>query len=195
MPNKVIIFEFSGRETEYEYKYDFGTKKYHVILDAGVSLSADGKSESFLNYESESPISLNQNLTWPNVDAVKETYSEDDLAVVKPTRPVVIKMPINKFCKATSPEQPDMGMNEVSGGYRFDASDRKVTFELRLNTSRSKEGYSSPIQKILLGFSEDDTWGNDFVISCDTHRHMSAFGQWKVVVFHNFNFTSSKKWK
>ena len=195
LSNKVTIFEFSGRNTEYEYKYDFGTKKYHIILDAGISLSADGKADSFLTYESKAPISLNQNLVWPNVDAVKEYYSEDNLAVVKPTRPAVTKTPINNFCNATSPEQPDMGINEVSGGYRFDASDKKITFELRLNTSRSKEGYSSPIQKILLGFSEDDTWGNDFIISCDTHRHMSAFGQWKVVVFHNFNFTSSKKWK
>ena len=156
-------------------------------MDAGISLSSDGKAESFLTYESESAMSLNQNLVWPNVDAVRETKSKDNLAVVKPTRPVATKMPINNFCKATSPEQPDMGLNEVSGGYRFDASDRKFTFELRLNTSRSKEGYSSPIQKILLGFSEDDTWGNDFIISCDTHRHMSAFGQWKVLFFHDFN--------
>ena len=80
-------------------------------------------------------------------------------------------------------------MNEVSGGYRFDALDKKVTFELRLNTSRSKEGYSSPIQKILLGFSEDEIWGNDFIISCDTHRHMSAFGQWKVLIFHDLGFS------
>ena len=189
MPNKVTIFQFSGRDTEYEYKYDFGTKNYHVILDAGMSLSSDGKAESFLSYESKSPISLNRNLVWPNVDAVRETNSEENLAVVKPTRPVVTKTPINNFCKVTSPEQPDMGMNEVSGGYRFDALDKKVTFELRLNTSRSKEGYSSPIQKILLGFSEDEIWGNDFIISCDTHRHMSAFGQWKVLIFHDLGFS------
>ena len=145
-----------------------------------MSLGSDGKLLSFKKYESDSPISLNQNLVWPHVDAVKEMYSEDSLSTFTPTEITVPELLLNNFCTGTSPEQSDTGKNEVSGGYVLNALEKKVTFELRLNTSRSKEGYSSPLQTILLGLSEDKNWGNDLVISCDTHRHISAFGQWKV---------------
>ena len=149
-------------------------------MDAGISLSTDGKSESFITYASEYPIPLNQNSIWPQNDAPKDINSEYNTAIAKPTRPIDKNQPTKNFCTESSPEKLDIGLNEVSGAYVFDSSSQKVIFELRLNTTRSKKGYSSPIQKILLGFSEDKEWGNDFVISCDTHRHMSAFGQWKV---------------
>ena len=112
---------------------------------------------------------------------------DDNHSLAKSTRPITEVKPTNSFCKAISPEMSDMGTNEVSGAYVFDASEKKVFFEIKLVTKRSKEGYSSPVQKILLGFSEDEKWGNDFVISCDTHRHMSAFGQWKVNFLFHFN--------
>ena len=149
-------------------------------MDAGISLSADGKSEAFITYASEYPIPLNQNSIWPQNDAPKDIDSEYNTAIAKPTRPIDKNQPTKNFCTESSPKKLDIGLNEVSGAYVFDSSRQKVIFELRLNTTRSKKGYSSPIQKILLGFSEDKEWGNDFVISCDTHRHMSAFGQWKV---------------
>ena len=174
------MYYIIGAEKDYGYQFNFGLNKYYVILDAGTSLGTDGKPISFKTYESDSPISLNQNLIWPHVDAVMETYSEVKLSTFLPTQITVPESSVNQFCSGTSPEQSDMGRNDVSGGYVFNPSEKKVTFELKLNTTRSKEGYSSPLQKILLGFSEDKTWGNDLVISCDTHRHISAFGQWKV---------------
>ena len=158
-------------------------------MDAGISQGTDGKSESFITYESEYPIPLNQNLIWPQNDAAKRINFEYRTSIAKPTRPIDKKQPTHNFCIASSPENLNIGLNEVSGAYVFDSSHQQVFFELRLNTTRSKEGYSSPIQKMLLGFSEDKDWGNDFVISCDTHRHMSAFGQWKVkYIFHQSLF-------
>ena len=158
-------------------------------MDAGISLSNERKSESFITYGSEYPIPLNQNLIWPQNDAPEHINSEFTTDIAKPTRPIAKKQPTQNFCTASTPEKLDIGLNEVSGAYVFDSSHQQVIFELRLNTTRSKEGYSSPIQKMLLGFSEDKDWGNDFVISCDTHRHMSAFGQWKVkYLFHQSLF-------
>ena len=45
-------------------------------MDAGISLSADGKSESFITYASEYPIPLNQNSIWLQNDAPKDINSE-----------------------------------------------------------------------------------------------------------------------
>ena len=52
---------------------------------------------------------------------------------------------------------------------------------LRVKTD-VKEGISDKtMTKIVLGISEDNDWGDDLLISCDTHRHISALGEIKVV--------------
>jgi hypothetical protein len=87
----------------------------------------------------------------------------------------------NSFCSFDTMEPYGNVYLDLSGAYSYDANSKKITFELKLNYL--KPNNKPPIQKIVLGFSEDDAWGDDMVISCDTHPHISAFGHYKVKVF------------
>ena len=160
-----------------------GTSKYFILLDAGRRDKETNGLISIKSYGSETAIPLNQNLAWPHSEAVKEiSFGEPNL----PSKPPNIHRQtssMNSFCSDVTMDQSRNVYSDLSGTYNYNADSKKVTFELKLNTTNPNEGNKPPIQMIVLGFSDDDEWGEDLIISCDTHPHISAFGNWKVKLF------------
>ena len=85
------------------------------------------------------------------------------------------------FCNIEISEEQK---HHISGRYLYNAAEKKVTFDLKLKVDKAEERKSGSIQMIALGISEDDNWGNDLLITCDTQPHISAFGLQKVHVFY-----------
>ena len=167
----LYINNHPAQKDVYEYKLNLGTMDYFVFLEAG-KRNIENKLISIKSSATNTAIPLYQNLIWPmetQVSRAIETYTQTTEKKEKYS---------GTFC--------DMQMSEgdrhqMSGYYDYNAEDKKVTFALIL-TNGQTSGSVSTMTKIVLGISEDNDWGNDLLISCDTHRHISALGEIKVVI-------------
>lgn len=119
---------------------------------------------------------------------IETTFTEPQLISDYPEI-VNLLSPMNSFCNSSTLHEPNTNQQfetphpNLFGAYRYDHDSKKITFELKLRIDEPNEDNQTPLQMIVLGFSEDDKWGDDLIISCDLHPHISAFGRRKVTLF------------
>ena len=155
----------------YEYKLNLGTMDYFVLLEAG-KRNKENKLIAIKSHITNTAIPLYQNLIWP-------MESQVSTAIEMSAQTTENKE--NYFGTFCNMQLSEGNRHQMSGSYNYNAEDKKVTFDLIL-TNGQTSGNVSEMTKIVLGISEDNEWGNDLLISCDTHRHISALGQIKVII-------------
>ena len=146
-------------------------------MDAGIIEKLSDNLISFKKSETDYAVPLHKKLVWSSAGTKNRVFDEDsnylgeeEDYLVTTTNPYAY----NGFCAENINQT-------MSGTYHYNLTVKTITFKLKMDLEMMRGLLLSPVEYIGLALSEDETLGDDLMISCNINPHISAFGHWKVI--------------